>query len=289
MKKKSHNEVFFALSISLEHFKLCLRGMNAKILFILMMPMCTTFSALFHRNGGAECIFRHCGTETAICLGDDKCAQAITCNEKCLSEIDVDSCNLLCELNYGYNNEVYSKILACMIEHNCLPKNPMDGICLAEDSDAVPGLKQMDQIKGKWWILKGLNCGQDDTWRGGFDYFPCQQDVFIPPQDTNGKWLDNISFCGGNASVCATDYVHIQALASIATPGVITHNYLDTPLPQNEVWRVISFFDDWMLYIYCGETAAGGYAGGSVVSRTARSIDGIPPSIETEFRTVAAK
>jgi hypothetical protein len=44
-----------------------------------------------------------------------------------------------------------------------------------------------------------------------------------------------------------------------------------------------------MLFIYCGETPAGPYAGGSVVSRTARSITAIPPDIELDFVETAKK
>jgi hypothetical protein len=44
-----------------------------------------------------------------------------------------------------------------------------------------------------------------------------------------------------------------------------------------------------MLYIYCGETPAGPYAGGSVVSRTSRNINDIPKDIEADFITTAAK
>ncbi len=36
-------------------------------------------------------------------------------------------------------------------------------------------------------ILKGLNCGQDSVWKGGFDYYPCQRDEFA---FENGEWID---------------------------------------------------------------------------------------------------
>ena len=42
-----------------------------------------------------------------------------------------------------------------------------------------------------------------------------------------------------------------------------THRYTDPPLkPQTEEWRVLSWpHPDWMLYIYCGSTPTGPYAG----------------------------
>ena len=41
------------------------------------------------------------------------------------------------------------------------------------------------------------------------------------------------------------------------------YRYTDPPLvPQNEEWRVLSWpHPDWMLYIYCGSTPTGEYAG----------------------------
>ena len=71
----------------------------------------------------------------------------------------------------------------------------MNGICLAQNNQTVKTLTQMDQVAGKWWILKGLNCGQDRTWRAGFDYYPCQRDEFVQQKD--GDNIDFISYCGG--------------------------------------------------------------------------------------------
>ena len=93
-------------------------------------------------------------------------------------------------------------------------------------------------------------------------------------------------------AILVTDYLYTTANATIAlsSPGVIAHSYLDAPLlPQVEHWKVLSRYPDWMLFIYCGETPAGPYAGGSVVSRTARNISAIPPDIELDFAETARK
>ena len=44
-----------------------------------------------------------------------------------------------------------------------------DGICMAEDSDALQEITDISQVQGDWWVLKGQNCGQDEIWRG--EYF----------------------------------------------------------------------------------------------------------------------
>ena len=80
------------------------------------------------------------------------------------------------------------------------------------------------------------------------------------------------------------------ANVSLSKPGVMLHIYTDPPLkPQVEEWRVLSWpHPDWMLYIYCGSTPTGPYAGGSVVSRSMKpTLDAIPAYVETEFRNTA--
>ena len=47
------------------------------------------------------------------------------------------------------------------------------------DNQTIKTLTNMSQVTGKWWILKGLNCGQQG-WPAAFDYFPCQRDEFVP-------------------------------------------------------------------------------------------------------------
>ena len=165
------------------------------------------------------------------------------------------------------------------------------GVCLATFDDADTSVTQLTQLAGRWWILKGLNCGQDDIWYGGFDYYPCQSDEFvISNEEKSHVWIDNIAYCGGNNNTCTTPMLHTSANVSIDHPGVMHHEYLDAPLlPQTEDWIVLSHFEDWMLYIYCGSTPAGGYAGGSVVSRVSRVITDIPVYIEDNFRMTAKK
>lgn len=239
-------------------------------------------------NSGAdtvECLLIHCGLPSIACSIDEQCRKALECNAKCQKEAQQNSCDLLCELTYGYNSTRYKSLLQCMADHQCLPKASIDGKCLAEDSQTLKNLTSMDQVKGKWWILKGLNCGQPG-WEAGFDAFPCQRDEFVFQED---RWIDHIAYCGGSNDTCSTPIVNTKANVSITSPGVMTHWYLDAPLlPQIEEWRVLSWpHPDWMLYIYCGSTPNGAYAGGSVVSRMSRSIEDIPEYVKDEFITVA--
>jgi hypothetical protein len=242
------------------------------------------------KGSAGLCVALNCTESLASCVIDPECISASFCNVKCsLEKTDTQACNLLCELTYGYNSTKYRKLLQCMSDHSCLPRSPPDGKCLATDEDAIKNLTDVAQIKGKWWILRGLNCGQNESWPAGFDYFPCQRDEFV---FENGQWLDHIAYCGGTNNTCSTPMMNTVAIARVITPGVLSHNYTDPPLkPQKETWRVLSWpHPDWMLYIYCGYTPTGMYAGGSVVTRMSKpSLDAIPSYVENEFRAVAKR
>ena len=234
-----------------------------------------------------QCIEANCSKEMSTCLLNTQCRDAILCSGlKCQNKKNQDACNLLCELTYGYNSTKYRKLLQCTVDHGCMPTSPPDGTCLAKDSDAIKNLTSMSQMKGKWWILRGLNCGQNG-WPAAFDYFPCQRDDFVYE---NGHWVDHIAYCGGSNNTCSTKMIYTVADVALSSSGVMSHNYTDPPLrPQVEQWRVLSWpHRDWMLYIYCGRTPVGVYAGGSVVNRSEHPPNGtIPEYVEREFRTTA--
>lgn len=245
-----------------------------------------TAAARFNLKGNSgTCLLAHCAGEFAQCMANAQCRSASFCNAKCALQKDVDGCNLVCELTYGYKNGPYTNMLQCMVKNKCLPVSPMNGKCLATDNQTIANLTDMSQVTGKWWIVRGLNCGQPG-WPGAFDYLPCQRDEFVLE---NGTWIDHIAYCGGKNNSCTTPIVNTQARAEMTTPGVMTHWYQDAPLlPQIEYWRVISFpHPDWMLYVYCGSTPAGPYAGGSVVTRKKVTVDAIPRWVEVIFQKTA--
>lgn len=47
---------------------------------------------------------------------------------------------------------------------------PPDGECLASAEDTVQEITAIEQVQGDWWVVRGVNCGQDDTWMGGYDW-----------------------------------------------------------------------------------------------------------------------
>lgn len=268
----------------------------ALVLVCLAMPLLVAVAVPIDKSlvldqlfvqGTVQCIMANCSKPVGVCIIDPTCMRAMECDTKCQLDKNVNACNLLCELNFGYNSSKYRDMMQCMVAHDCMPKMKPDGVCLATDNDTIRNLTAMDQVKGKWWILKGLNCGQEG-WPAGFDYFPCQRDQFV---HEGSQWIDHIAYCGGTNNSCTTPIVNTVANVSITSPGVMTHWYLDAPLlPQIEHWRVLSWpHPEWMLYIYCGSTPIGPYAGGSVVSNSSRSILDIPPFVEDIFISMAHK
>jgi hypothetical protein len=255
-----------------------------------MSQLATAFSTTVRGRGTPSCIMKNCSSELGACLKDGSCRKATFCNAKCQLpwNKNVEGCNLLCELSYGYNSTTYRNMMQCMSDHSCLPTMPSDGICLADDSQTIQNLTDISQVSGKWWIVRGMNCGQKG-WPAGFDYFPCQRDEFVPDPTTPGKWIDHIAYCGGTDNKCTTDMLFTVANVSMTKPGVMTHYYTDPPLkPQTEEWRVLSWpHPDWMLYVYCGDVPTGPYAGGSVVTRGHKRTTDIPAYVEKIFREVS--
>jgi len=154
-------------------------------------------------NSPVSCILANCSLQFGACIVNSQCRKAADCNKDCLSKPDNEACTQ------------YRNMMQCMSDHGCFPKSPPDGKCLAQDTDTIKNLTNLAQIKGKWWILRGLNCGQPG-WPAAFDYFPCQRDEFVLE---NGNWVDHIAYCGGNKSVCSTPLIYTVANVSITKPG----------------------------------------------------------------------
>ena len=98
-------------------------------------------------------------------------------------------------------------------------------------SDTTADITTIDQIAGDWWILKGQNCGQDETWNGAYDAFPCQLQSFVKSE--NG-WVRNTTFCFGEDNACRSQMINVAPLATVETPGVIKTLYTNPLYLQME-------------------------------------------------------
>jgi len=238
------------------------------------------------------CALQNCGSKIMTCLQDSKCRETTQCINKCTIEQPkekVASCAYICEMVEGYENEPFEDSLKCMMEYNCMADYPRDGICKGNDNDAVQSITSLDQVAGDWWVIRGLNCGFGD-YPGGYDGYPCQHERFIQ-HGSNGQWINNVTYCAGEADKCISPMIVTIANVSMPSPGVIHHSYTDAPLaPQEEDWRILSWPNqgDYMFLLWCGKLPVLEYNGGIVMSRK-RSEDEMPKEVLQEFISLAAK
>ena len=117
-------------------------------------------------SGPGSCLLVNCSKKVLECLTDGQCFKASLCNSGCLKKTNVEGCNLLCELTYGYNSSKYRDLLQCMSEHGCLPVSPPDGICLANDTDTIKNLTDMAQVckySGTLLLWTPLGCAANNV------------------------------------------------------------------------------------------------------------------------------
>ena len=105
---------------------------------------------------------------------------------------------------------------------------------MARDEDADASLTDLNQIKGDWWSIRGLNCGTNEAYPGGYDWFPCGHERWSQLED--GRWINRISFCAGADNKCLSrgGGAGIRTVANVTLhrPGVLRHEYDSALAPQ---------------------------------------------------------
>lgn len=247
------------------------------------------------------CGLTNCPEQMFRCLMDPDCRATLECNARCGSsgtQGDQQACHLVCQLGQGEMNETYRQLVQCFAENGCLPKLPegKDGQCLvtSESIQNVYVLQSLDEIRGTWLEIRGLNCGvPGSNWEGGYDALPCRSSSWVY---SGQQWWYVATFCApGEAGSCGTNGpVHLVAQPSLSRqePGLIDVDYVNPPLqPQIERWYILSKPDpDWIMYTYCGSTPVGAYAGVNVITRIREAADAaVPLHVEAAFRETAAE
>jgi len=238
-----------------------------------------------------KCVFGQCLKSTFQCVMNTNCRKTIQCITECTDYQPMDkvaACAYVCEMTHGYENAEFLENMNCLIDGQCLPQYPDDGICYGQDSDGIESITSMDQIKGDWWVVRGLNCGYGD-FPGGYDWYPCQHERFI--KQDSGQWINNVTYCDGKNNECTSPMIVTVANVSLPAPGVVKHEYTDAPLmPQTERWRILSWPDkgDYLFMLWCGQLPILDYNGGIVLSRK-RSDKDMPKKTLKEFQNLAKK
>jgi len=254
----------------------------------LLIAFFTITIGFSHVKGQTFCIVTHCGWETTQCVLDPKCWEVLTCLQDCQGQPDEAGCSFECGMEDADEN--FQNLVKCMVDNDCMAKYEDDGICMAEDSDALQEITDISQVQGDWWVLKGQNCGQDEIWRGGYDWYPCQHGRFETVEE--GDWINNTTYCNGKDSQCTSEIIVTIPKLSLISPGVVRHNYPQgqAPIvPQVEDWKFVAFPDpDWALVIWCGHNPVLQYNGAFVVSRK-QNMDNLTEEIDQELRSAAEK
>jgi len=234
-------------------------------------------------SGPETCLFLHCPVQVGACVLDTNCMAILTCMQDCNDRPDGAQCMAACEWTIDTNNLPFKHLLDCMLKHDCMEHLPDDGTCLAGPEDTLQDITQLDQVGGSWWVVRGLNCGQDDLWTGAYDWLPCQHGRYLELED--GGWINNTTFCGGTNSSCTTQQIVTAPAATMASPGVIRLEYDDVPLlPQVERWHVVAWPEpDFIMVIWCGQNPVVNYNGGFILSRGRTQAEMLPSS-EEAFR-----
>merc|ERR1719221_91788 len=193
------------------------------------------------------------------CGLDLACIKGMICFGKCGNDT---SCDFECEQE-AYANKPLNQFMQCSADHGCLPKTDPEcypaamcrhGNCNATNEEAVQTLFSLDQFKGEWWTLTGVN--------PHYDYYPCQHEHVFQGKD--GQWINNSTY--GIKSV--DQHLHSVMNLTLLAPGVIQHAYTDATLSPNvEVWRVVSMPEpEWAFVLWCGHNPIKYYSGGFLLS-----------------------
>jgi len=240
-----------------------------------------------------------CTLSMVLCLLEPACQETLACNAQCGSagvRSEQQACHLFCQLSQGQKSEMYGALVQCFAENGCLPTLPegKDGRCLVSSDNIhkVHVLGSIDEIRGTWLELRGLNCGvPGSTWEGGYDALPCRSSSWVFAAQ---QWWYHTSFCApsdnGNCSEKGPAHLIAEPVLSEQQPGLIEVVYVNPPLkPQNERWYILSRPDpNWIMYTYCGSTPVGQYAGVNVITRVANpSNAAMPPEVDAAFRHAA--
>ena len=155
------------------------------------MVATTSWRPFWHTN---TCLAANCVSSLGSCAVSPSCMRTVGCVNGCIlehlySEDKVAACAYLCEMTHGYQNTQFTDLIDCMLTQACLEQYPEDGPCIGEDKDGLQTVTKMEDIEGDWWVLRGINCG-DQPYPGGYDWYPCQHERFI--KDNNGQWINKV-------------------------------------------------------------------------------------------------
>ena len=221
-----------------------------------------------HGDFDIACMVEHCLSESVDCLINQRCRDAIVCDEKCMNEWDTDTtpekfhiqnCTNICA--WTYVDDTYQNFLHCVTSasHQCIKFPPIPKTCRAPAN--VHPLKQLSikDLRGDWWVVKGLH--------PVYDCYPCQKLYFSTINATSWNYSSYYQVYMANGSL---SLAYLQTVISTSVPGSnISFTYDDIGLMHHESWWLVDEADDlsYILLYYCGNTLEWNYEGAQVLAR----------------------
>jgi hypothetical protein len=205
---------------------------------------------------------------------DTKCRDTFMCDANC--DPNDMACFFTCQATYGLEQKAYTAVSNCIADNGCMDPVPDDGECVVTDNAGIDTITTIEQMRGTWWTIRGVN--------KDFDYAPCQQGIYEEVAGSNGRWINNVTW--ENPLVDPPEIMDAEIDVYIDGHGIVINNY--TKASQVETWHVLSQpSDDYMLVYYCGVNPILNYAGGYILGKD-KIYQNMPQEYEEIFREAAA-
>ena len=159
----------------------------------------------------------------------------------------MQTCVYACELRFA--GPAFDSLFGCMVDNGCFSHAASKCV---KPRTSVLGMGPV-QLEGSWWIVRGRSAA--------YDCFSCQHMRFYPTQK---GWMYEPHFTLDSIVPDASRVAAVSVEETVEgdATGVLSLQYTEHSLRHNETWHIASQYGDWLLVVYCGQTALLDYQGG---------------------------
>lgn len=219
------------------------------MMYVMMVAAALSFGG---PGGGAnlKCMAEHCAAQSAKCIGDKTCDEALLCSAKCMQNWDKDptpekfhaqNCTTKCGVTYM--DETTNNYMSCMMEHNCITFPPINVTCPVDLlTRNIQPTASLATLTGEWW----QHWGKNELW----DCYPCQH-IHSMYEEGNKTWAYTYSYELFLVNGSLQYFQQTWQLPDNApgTPAPITYTYMGTL--HNETWYILDSTDRYVVLVDC--------------------------------------
>lgn len=212
-------------------------------------------------NPNVLCMMEHCRSQATACLRDSSCRDNMICMTKC--GLTNHSCMYRC-MN-TYDDAVFDNMMKCMVgDHHCMELEPPDPSFRCSPPAQVLKNFTLSQLKGTWYIVRGLN--------PDYDCFDCAISTYSPvPNSHNYTLSAKYDVVMLNGSIRHRVAVQQTQQRNSSIGGLLENTDTLMGLTMYEKWQVLDYSPtgSYMVSYYCGHMSSNWWYEGSLVySRT---------------------